>query len=80
MTTAMQHNLAKQYGNQEGQVLYAAEGKDAEGGTIALTQPFETKDSDGKLTTYFGGKLGKDSIMDYVKDGDTIFSLNTPVG
>ena len=80
MTAGIQQDFAKKYGNQESQVLFAAGGKDEEGGTPAVVQPFETKDSDGKLTTYFGGKLGKDSIMDYVKDGDTIFSLKTPVG
>lgn len=80
MTTGMQQNFAKKYGNQENQVLLTANGKDEEGGTFALTQPFETKDHDGKLTTYLGGKTGVDSNLDYVEDGDTIFSLKTPVG
>lgn len=79
-STAMRNNFAKQYGNQEDQMLFAEDGKDANGGTWAMVQPGETKDHDGKITTYFGGKTGQDSILDYVEGPDTIFSLKTPVG
>lgn len=80
MTNAMQQNFMKKYGNQENQILFTENGKDENGGTFALTQPFETKDHAGKLTTYFGGKLGTDSNLDYIEDGDTVFSLKTPIG
>lgn len=80
MTSGMQQDYYKKYGNQEDQVLFAEDGKDANGGTWAMVQPGETKDHDGKITTYFGGKTGQDSILDYVEGPDTIFSLKTPVG
>ena len=75
MTTGIQQEFAKKYGNPEDQILLTKYGKDSRKGTFALTQPGEVKATeDGKLIPYLGGVKGKDSILDFVGDNETIFT------
>lgn len=76
MSEGIRQNYMKEYGTPENQVLLTKYGKDEEGITPALVMPGEIKASKDNVLQqpYMGGVNGKDSILDVVGDGETIFT------